>query len=473
MRKKLFSNFIYQASYQVLLIILPIVTIPIVSSALGPAGVGKYNFVNSIVEYFILVATLGMANYGVREISIVRGDRQELSQKFWELQVLSATTALITFIAYMIFTLTTTDVLYFMIGGISVFSSVFDITWFFAGIEDFKKITIRNFLVKLFSFILIVLFIKEPSDVYLYILIGALSILFSQLSMWISIFKYVDLVKVPFRNSLAHLRPALDFFVAKIAVTVYQNSTKTILGIMTNMAVVGIYSNAYMLVLMSGNIVNAMNTIMIPHMSNLFGKDDNEGMIKLLEKSIHLQLFFTVAIMFGINAISNNLVGWFFGEEFSQIRDVIPWLTPVVVFQSFQMAVATQYLIPKKEMKEYNISVFVGAIITVIVTITLIPLFEIYGAVVGINIGYIAVAILRAKVLYRDTTFRLNVLNIAKYLLSGLIMWLAVYLVTNSFSSSIITTIIQVIIGASVYFMLTTILKVNPLFDIVVGYFKK
>lgn len=473
MRKKLFSNFIYQASYQVLLIILPIVTIPIVSSALGPAGVGKYNFVNSIVEYFILVATLGMANYGVREISIVRGDRQELSQKFWELQVLSATTALITFIAYMIFTLTTTDVLYFMIGGISVFSSVFDITWFFAGIEDFKKITIRNFLVKLFSFILIVLFIKEPSDVYLYILIGALSILFSQLSMWISIFKYVDLVKVPFRNSLAHLRPALDFFVAKIAVTVYQNSTKTILGIMTNMAVVGIYSNAYMLVLMSGNIVNAMNTIMIPHMSNLFGKDDNEGMIKLLEKSIHLQLFFTVAIMFGINAISNNLVGWFFGEEFSQIRDVIPWLTPVVVFQSFQMAVATQYLIPKKEMKEYNISVFVGAIITVIVTITLIPLFEIYGAVVGINIGYIAVAILRAKVLYRDTTFRLNVLNIAKYLLSGLIMWLAVYLVTNSFSSSIITTIIQVIIGATVYFMLTTILKVNPLFDIVVGYFKK
>lgn len=82
MDKKLFKNFLYQASYQVFSIILPIITIPIVSNSLGPKGIGEYNFISSIGAYFVLLAGLGMANYGVREISIVRADKNKLTEKF-------------------------------------------------------------------------------------------------------------------------------------------------------------------------------------------------------------------------------------------------------------------------------------------------------------------------------------------------------------------------------------------------------
>lgn len=467
MKKEIFSNFIYQASYQILLIILPIITVPIVSDALGPEGIGTYNFVNSIVDYFILAATLGLANYGVREIALVREDKTLLSRKFWELVIFSMMSTAVTLICYFGFLLLIDNSFYFLISSISILSSAFDITWFYSGIENFKKITIRNFIIRIIGFLLIVLTIKDSNDLVLYFLINILSVLVSQISLWISLNKYIYWVKVSLRDCISHFKPAIRFFIAKIAVTVYQSSTKTILGFMTNMTLVGLYSNAYMLVLISSNIINAMNTIMIPRMSQMYGKDDEKGMIILLKKTVQLQLFFTIAMMFGINSISNHLVDWFFGPEFAQIKNILPWLSPVIIFQTFQMAIAAQYLIPKNEIKNYNISVIIGAVVTVVSTITFIPLLGVFGAVLGINAGYLTVSIIRIVFIYKDTDFRLDFNRILKWLIAGASMWFIIYLVTNNWPASIITTITQVFIGLTVYFVLTFLFKVNPITDLI------
>lgn len=466
MKKKLIINFFYQAAYQLLLVILPVITIPIVSNALGPTGIGKYNYVNSIVAYFVLVAGLGMTNYGIREISMVRDNKYKMSKKFWELEGFNLIFSVITLLLYLTICFFLSDILFFLISSFSVLSCLFDITWFFSGIEDFKVITIRNFLIKMSSFIMIILFINGPEDLYLYFLINSLSILISQASLWLSIKKHVYWVNIHIKDCLAHFKPALEFFIAKIAITLYQNTTKTILGIMTSMTVVGYYSNAYALVMISGNVVNAMNTIMIPRMSNMYGNKDESGMIRILQKIIHIQLFFTIAIMFGIMLINNKMIGWFFGSSFSRIEDVITWLSPVVVFQSFQMAVASQYLIPRKQMREYNISIFIGALITVICTVALVPFFEIYGAVAGINLGYIVVSFLRLRVLVKETTFQLEYDKILKFIISGIGMWRITDLLTSSMSSSFITTVLQIFLGTISYFGISFILKANPIVDL-------
>ncbi|WP_159160376.1 oligosaccharide flippase family protein [Enterococcus casseliflavus] len=463
MRRKLITNFFYQASYQVLLIILPIITIPIVSNALGPEGIGKFNFVNSIAAYFILVAGLGMANYGVREISIVKNNKDLLSKKFWELAFFNLIFSSITFILYILVMGFFGDYLYFMITSITIFSCIFDITWFFAGIEDFKKITIRNFVIKIIGFLLVVILIKNQDDLILYFIISSLSVLFSQLSLWISIKKHVYFVKVSIRDSLSHLKSALDFFLAKVAITIYQNTTKTILGLLTTMSVVGIYSNAYSIVMMSANIINAMNTIMIPRMSNMYSQNDEDGMVRLLQRTIHLQIFFTIPITFGIILTSSKLVPWFFGNEFLMVAPVLKFLSPVVIFQSFQMAVASQYLIPKKDMKEYNFSVISGAVVTIITTIILVPFLSIYGAVIGLNMGYIFVSYLRLKVLLKETTFHFNLKEIFSFLLSAISMWVITDAITQNMNVGIFTTIFQVVLGTVIYFILTFLFKSNPL----------
>lgn len=285
--------------------------------------------------------------------------------------------------------------------------------------------------------------------------------------MWFSLKKYVNWERVTLSDCFSHFKPAIEFFIAKIAITLYQNTTKTILGLMTTMSIVGLYSNAFSLVLMSSNIINAMNTVMIPRMSNLYGKNDEKGMIKLLQKSIHFQMFFTIAIAFGITLVSEKMIPWFFGNGFDSLKIIIPLLSPIVITQSFQMSVAAQYLIPRKDMREYNLSVFSGAILTTLVSVLTIPLMGVYGAVLGINLGYLLVSVLRLKVLIKETDFHLEVTTVIKYIISGLIMLILGYFFTLSWPSTVLTTFIQVFIGGATYMLVSYIFKVNPVANII------
>ena len=467
MNKKVFSNFLYQASYQLLLILMPIITIPIVSRALGPSGIGVYQYVYSIVSYFVLVAGLGLQNYGVREIAIVRSDRQKLSKKFWELTLFNIFFSIIIFVIYILLVPFFRYSSLFFIQGATVLSNLFDISWFFAGLEDFRKVTIRNFIVRISTFILILLFIRNKNDLILYFIIMSISTLLGQMSLWISLKKFVDLSKVTMKEIWSHFKPSLSFFIARIAFQFYYNVSLTLLGIFSTMKDVGFFSNGVMLVSVAGSVINSLNTVMIPRMSNMYGNDDEEGMIKILSKTVHLQLYFTIAIVFGIITINKQMIMWFYGPEFVQLEHMVPLIAPILVFQTLQTSIASQYLIPKKEMFAYNQTVLIGALCCTIINILLIPKIGVYGAITGYGIGYIILCILRSRVLLKSTVFRFNWRLIIGSIISGLIMLIVTTLLTNNLSSSITTTAIQCLVGMILYLGFSTIIKINPLLDFV------
>ena len=84
---KVIKNFLYNAGYQLLVLIVPFVTAPYISRVLHAGGVGINAYTNSIVQYFVLLAGLGIETYGNREIAYVREDPQKLSRVFWEIQI--------------------------------------------------------------------------------------------------------------------------------------------------------------------------------------------------------------------------------------------------------------------------------------------------------------------------------------------------------------------------------------------------
>lgn len=474
MRNKILKNFFYQASYQVLLIALPIVTIPIVSKALGPDGLGIWNYINSIVNYFILVGGLGLANYGVREIALVKKSRRKLSQKFWELEFFNAFFSLFALIVYILFSLLTDYPSLFLIQGLAVLSVLLDISWMFSGLEDFKTITVSNFMVKILSFIFIVVFINESTDLFKYFFIQSLSILLSQIIPWFFLKNKISFILPSLKDIWKHFRPALSFFIAKVSMTIYTNLNKTILGLMTTMTVVGFYSNAIQLITVGGSIIGALNTVMIPRMTDLFGERDEKAMINLLNKTMNIILFFTIAMSFGIIATNEKLIPWFFGTAFLPIKNYVPLLAPVLVFQSIQTAIAGQYLIPKGEMKSYNISVVVSALLSVIFNLVFIPRFEIYGAILGTIVAQGSLCLIRSFILMRQTSFRFDFITIGKYLFSGLAMVVIIKVFTNRLPSNILTTCFQVAIGAVVYFSLTSVFRANPISGFVKeNYFNK
>ena len=51
---KVFKNYLFNAGYQLLAIIVPLVTTPYISRVLNADGIGIYSFTFSIVSYFTL-----------------------------------------------------------------------------------------------------------------------------------------------------------------------------------------------------------------------------------------------------------------------------------------------------------------------------------------------------------------------------------------------------------------------------------
>ncbi|MDZ5757435.1 polysaccharide biosynthesis C-terminal domain-containing protein [Carnobacterium maltaromaticum] len=461
MNKKIVFNFMYQAGYQMTLILLPIITVPIVSRALGAQGLGTWNFIYSIVSYFMLVGGLGLANYGVREIAVVKHDKQALSKKFWELELFNAFFSLGVLVIYLVLCFFLPNRELYLILSISVFSVFLDISWFFAGIEDFKRITLANIIIRLLSFVFIIVFIREKTDLTTYFLIQAGTTFLSQALFWFFLKGKIIFIRVSMKAIWSHFIPSLNFFIAKLSSTIFSNLNKTILGLMTSMQVVGIYSNSLTLVFMASSLMNALNIVMIPHMSTLNSKKKESELIKTLQKSIHIQFYFTIAILFGIIATNQHLIGWFFGTGFAEMKRIVPLLAVTVVLQSFYGAVSSQYLIPKGEMKSYNMSIFIGALVSLLLDVLLIPIIGIYGAVIGNLCGQLVVCLIRGRILVRDTAFTFQKKQLTTFLLAGVLMAVIVMVITSHFPSTPLTTLFQLILGSVIYLGIT--IKTSPL----------
>lgn len=173
---KVLKNYAYNLSYQLLVIVLPIITTPYVTRIFSSKDLGTYGYFNSIVTYFILLATLGVANYGTKEIS---GHRKDIRKNFWgiyTLQLIATILSLVLYTSLCLFFPGMQNMVAYIL-GLSLISKGMDISWLFQGLEDFRRITARNTTVKVLGVISIFLFVKTPGDLYLYVFLLTLSLI--------------------------------------------------------------------------------------------------------------------------------------------------------------------------------------------------------------------------------------------------------------------------------------------------------
>lgn len=459
-------NFFYQASYQLLVVMLPVITVPIVSRALQPEGIGTWNYVSSIVSYFTLVAGLGLSSYGVREIAFVRDDKHQLSRKFWEIQGFNLFFSSFVFIIYIIYALLSPYKVLFLLQAMVVFATLLDISWFFQGIEDFKRISLINTLVKIMTLILTVLLVREKNDLNAYVGTIGLSSLASGLAFWIFIRGKIKWIKVSPKEMLAHFKPALSFFIVKAAATLFNNLNKTILGIMTTMSLVGMFSNSLVMIMLITAIVNSLNTVLLPRMSSLQKENQENEMIDLLGKAIDIQVFMASGCMFITLGIIRGVVELFLGSSFIDVTHIVPILVPVMLLSSIEQAIANMYLVPKNKMKSYTRSIIIATLINVLLCFVLIPQLGAHGAAFSYTAGQLYLALSRVTVLIRDTTYRFNFKNLFLCFLSGSVALFTIKIISSVNLNIFMLTFLQGLVGLTVYILVTFLLHVNPMVNV-------
>lgn len=378
---KILKNYFYNLSYQILVVILPIITTPYITRIFNSQELGDYGYYSSIVTYFILLATLGVANYGTKVIS---GNRNEISKNFWGIYSLQFSATILSISLYCIFCLCLpfmqNPVAYIL--GLSLVSKGLDISWLFQGLEDFRKITVRNITVKLVGVTSIFLFVKSENDIYLYVFLLIIFELLGQLSMWIPAREFIGRPHFNIEYAKCHLKPIIMLFLPQIAISLYVTLDRTMLGALASTKDVGIYDQALKLVNILLTLVTSLGSVMLPRVAGLLASGDKRAVNKMHEMSFLIYNLVIFPIMAGMLIVNDDFVQFFLGQDFQDARYAIAIMIFRMFFIGWTNIMGIQILIPHNKNREFMISTTAPAIISVGLNLLFLPKLGYIGAAI-------------------------------------------------------------------------------------------
>lgn len=451
-KKSISKNYFYNLFYQVLTIILPLITTPYLSRVLQAEAIGIYSYTLSIATYFILFGSLGVALYGQREIAYLQDKKKERTVVFLEILLMKFVTMAVSLTAFgLTYARTGEYAVYYRILIIEIVSQMIDVSWFFQGMEEFKKTVTRNSIVKLLFVVCIFIFIKSPADIYKYFLIITLSNILGNLSLWLYLPKFLSKIKLKELHIFRHLKPTLLLFIPQIATQIYTVLDRTMIGeFCQDKSEVGFYEQAQKIVKLLLTVVTSLGTVMVPRMANTFAKGDMEQVKKYLLKSFQFTFMLAFPVMIGCLLVSKEFVPIFFGAGYEKVVILIRVILPIILFIGMSNILGTQYLLPTKKQKEFTISVVCGAIINFIMNVILINKFNSIGASIATIVAEFVVAIVQLYYV-RDLIKVFDILKtIRNYLIASVIMAVVTYAVNTVFSlTGIISVGVEVCIRST------------------------
>lgn len=457
------KNFMYNILYQVLLMIMPLITTPYIARVIGPEGIGMQSYTYSLANYFVLFAMLGINNHGNRSIAIARGDKENLSKTFFSIYSIQFIMSILMIIFYSIYVLLFENKyrLMYMIQVIYIISALFDINWFFFGMEKFKITVVRNTIIKLISVISIFVFVKESKDIYIYSLILSVGVLLGQLILWKYIKDEIEFIKIEFKDIKEHFKSVLYLFIPILAISVYKIMDKIMIGLLSSITQVGFYENSEKIINIPMGIIIALGTVMLPRMSNLYSKGSIEETDKYISLSIEFSIFIAIGSMFGLMGSGSVIIPVFLGEQFYDCIGIVSLLSITILFVSWANVIRTQYLIPNKKDKQYITSTIIGAIVNLVSNICLIGKYGAIGATIGTILAEITVATYQTFIVRNDLSIRKYIQSNLFYFIPGVIMCVAVRYIGDKLGISLSTAFIQVILGIIIYTSISFVYSIN------------
>ena len=465
-RKSITKNYLYNLTYQILILVLPLITTPYLARVLGATGTGIYSYTYTIVNYFVLFGSLGVSLYGQREIAYAQQKKHKRKKIFIELVTFRfITIAIAIFIYYMFFIKTGVYSVYYKILLFELIAGAFDISWFFQGLEEFKKTVTRNILVRTISVALIFIFVKKAEDLTTFMYIYSLADLIGNLSLWIYLPRYFRGVKVNNINIMHQIGPVIMLFIPQVTSKLYNMLDTTMLGKMIeDKAETGYYEQSQKMIRLLLTVVTSLGTVMIPRMANMFANGEKKQINYYMKRSFSFVFILGFPMMFGLISISKAFTPIFFGPGYEKTAILMCIISPILVLMGVSNVLGNQYLIPTQRQKEYTIAVGVGVVVNFILNYIFISLWASIGACIATVLSQIVVDYMQFRVLKNEIKIKSVVKLSYKYIFASVIMFVACSLTKLIVNTGIATIALQVVVGVLVYGFILIKLKDENLY---------
>ena len=469
---KVIKNIIYQSSYQLLTLILPLITVPYVARVLGPSLVGTYSYTSTVSNYFVLFGMLGLSSHGSRVIAREQ-TRAGRSKAFADLVFAHSFVAVPVFLSYLVYMLTVGSELLpiYIAQAFTVLGSCVDISWLYFGVEEFRFTVIRNFVVKIVTAACVFLFVKNDGDFLLYVLIMSLGTFLGIAALWLSVGRYVDFAAPSFRSAIDHLKPMTVLFVAVIATNVYHTIGKLFLGNASAMEGLGCFEYADRLIQIPVALITSFGTVMLPRMTSLYSSGDIKSANRYLKLSIEAIAFFAVGLACGLVVIREPFVNLFLGEGYSLTADLLLPMAPAILFIALANVIRSQYIIPNGLDRIYLIAVVLAAVVNVVSNLLLIPQVGAMGAAVSSSAAYVVVFLVQTIMLIKKVSFRSILTSCLPAILSGAAALIVLTWVEGFFAAEIQRFLVSFLGFIGIYFVFSIMSirlnKKSELYDVI------
>ena len=382
------TNFLYSSILTTANYIFPLLTFPYVSRVLGVTNVGIVNFVDSVINYFILFSMMGISVVGIREIAKCRNDQAKLNEAFCSLFWLNTLTTTGTLLVLLIVTFLVPQ-LYahkemMFIGGLKLMSNYLLIDWFYRGLEEFKYITVRTLVVKSLYVVSVFLFVREQSDYIIYFLL--ITLMFS-VHAFINLFYARHFVQWQVRkvNVATFLSPFLMLGVYMLLTSMYTSFNVTYLGFVCNETEVGYYATASKLYKILIALFTAFTGVMLPRMSYLLSEGKMDEFKALLNKSVNILFTFSVPLIIYSIIFAPLIIEIIAGSGYEGAILPMRIMMPLMLIIGYEQILIIQTLMPLKKDKAILRNSICGASIGMILNVLLVS----HSASVGSSVVWL------------------------------------------------------------------------------------
>jgi Membrane protein involved in the export of O-antigen and teichoic acid len=452
------KNILFNSTLTVSNYIFPLITFPYISRVLGVTNVGVCNFVDGIINYFVLFSMMGINFIGIREISKNKNDKRLLEKSFANLFFLNTIFTLIMLIG-LLFAVSMVAKLQeyknlMYIGAVKLLFNLFLVEWFYKGIEEFKYITVRSIVVRVFYVASVFFFVHKKDDYMTYYILTTCVIMFNAFFNWSYLRQHIGF---RFKDISLNLywKSFLVLGVYAILTSVYTSFNVVFLGFATNDTEVGFYTTATKIYSILFSLFTAFSGVLFPHMSALVAKGDFAEVKRIVSVSYSVLFLTTIPIIIYSVIFAPAIILIIAGNGYEGAVVPMRIIMPLMLVIGIEQILIMQLLMPLGKDKPVFINSMIGFIVGITLNIVLVPVYK----SVGSSLVWL---FSECIVLFSANFFVQKYLRLSfpmKEFFSILIYFLPlviICLVTPLFCSTIVSLIVAVLVGL-VYVFVTQV----------------
>lgn len=471
MQKSLGKNSVLNAIKALMAVIFPLITTPYVTSILGVDNVGRYSFSYTFVTYFLLIASLGINNYAIREGAAFRDNKEELGVFINEVFSINIISTIVSYVLLVACILSVSKFQEYwqliLILSAQIGFTTLGVEWIYSIFEDYFYITVRSILFQLLSILLLVLLVKTEDDVNMYAWVTVISSVGANVWNLVKSRKYCR-VRFTFKlNIKKHIVPILYIFASNAAVVIYVSSDNTILGFMTSDYNVGLYSLATKIYRATKTMLSAFIVVSIPRLSYYVGKNKMDDYNVTLSKLFRLIVSFAFPIMTGIILLSQEIILLLSNSDYIESKDSVIFLSIALLFCMLSYIYGQCILMPLKLEKITMYATILSSIVNVILNFILIPVLQQNGAAITTIIAEAMVFIFYWIYIHNKIKIQGAFETIIKTIIGCFFIALSCLAVKKYVESYVFRIVLSVFISALFYFIVEIILKNKAVMELV------